>query len=87
MRLYRATKGLCAGGVGGEREVQPGDEMLLYASALRRARWQPQRTGRRRSLLTQLASLPLLSLPSRDTRESNRLRLSSVFEARKVLKS
>lgn len=33
---YRATKPLCAGGIGGEREVQPGDELLLLSSAAHR---------------------------------------------------
>ena len=29
-------KALCAGGVGGEREVQPGDELLQYCSSAHR---------------------------------------------------
>ena len=36
LAIYELTKPLCADGVGGEREVQPGDELLLLASAIRR---------------------------------------------------
>lgn len=35
--LYLSTKRLCQGGVGGEKEVQPGDELLLCVSAIHRA--------------------------------------------------
>jgi len=34
--LYQNSKSLCVGGVGGEREVQPGDELLQYCSTAHR---------------------------------------------------
>lgn len=34
--LYQGSKSLCVGGVGGEREVQPGDELLQYCSSAHR---------------------------------------------------
>jgi hypothetical protein len=36
LSLYYRTKSACDGGIGGEREVQPGDELLLLSSAIHR---------------------------------------------------
>jgi len=38
VELYYSTKHLCVGGIGGEREVQPGDELLTLLSAQHRRR-------------------------------------------------
>jgi hypothetical protein len=41
LSLYFSTKPICAGGIGGEREVQPGDELFLFLSATLRQRLCP----------------------------------------------